>query len=179
MADELTPSAIAQLDCRDVRSSPMRSWTYHTRLFRAVDSCPGGRWFARCHHRHHPQARCSPSSATGDVFVDPDPAELDHVRGRQQRREASSRISTPSSVTGTARELVERLLVGLAPLLASADLLEFGRIGIDEDLAGRAVDGDERAGRDDGRWRCAGRRRPGRESSARGSRCGTSSCRRR
>jgi phosphotransferase system enzyme I (PtsI) len=26
--------------------------------------------------------------ATGDVFVDPDPAELDHVRGRQQRREA-------------------------------------------------------------------------------------------
>jgi phosphotransferase system enzyme I (PtsI) len=26
--------------------------------------------------------------ATGDVFIDPDPAELDHVRGRQQRREA-------------------------------------------------------------------------------------------
>ena len=64
---------------------------------------------------------------------------------------ASSRISTPSSVTaGRSRILVERLLVGLPAPLPRLDLRERLGVGLDEDLARRAVDRDERARRDEG-----------------------------
>ena len=45
--------------------------------------------------------------------------------------------------------LVERLLVRLTPALPRLDLLERVRVGVDQDLARRAVDGDNRAGRDE------------------------------
>ena len=47
--------------------------------------------------------------------------------------------------------LVQRLLIGLASLLTAADVIQFGGIGIDEDIAGGAVHGEPGARRDDGR----------------------------
>ena len=56
------------------------------------------------------------------------------------------------AVFGDGRQvavLVERLLVGLPPPLPRLDLLERIGVGVDDDLSGRAVDGDDRAGGDE------------------------------
>ena len=54
----------------------------------------------------------------------------------------------PAVTAGSAPVLVERLLVGLAAAAPGGDLRQRLLVGIDDDLAGRAVDGDVRARRD-------------------------------
>jgi phosphotransferase system enzyme I (PtsI) len=90
VADELTPSAIAQLDWQRFAAfvTDAGSWTYHTAILARSMHIPAVAGLRDATTVIAPGALLAVDGATGDVFIDPDPAELDHVRGRQQRREA-------------------------------------------------------------------------------------------
>jgi phosphotransferase system enzyme I (PtsI) len=90
VADELTPSVIAQLDWQRFAAfvTDAGSWTYHTAILARSIHVPAVAGLRDASMLIAPGALLAVDGATGDVFVDPDPAELDHVRGRQQRREA-------------------------------------------------------------------------------------------
>jgi phosphotransferase system enzyme I (PtsI) len=90
VADELTPSAIAQLDWQRFAAfvTDAGSWTYHTAILARSIHVPAVAGLRDATTVIAPGALLAVDGATGDVFIDPDPAELDHVRGRQQRREA-------------------------------------------------------------------------------------------
>jgi phosphotransferase system enzyme I (PtsI) len=90
VADELTPSVIAQLDWQRFAAfvTDAGSWTYHTAILARSIHVPAVAGLRDASVLIAPGAMLAVDGATGDVFVDPDPAELDHVRGRQQRREA-------------------------------------------------------------------------------------------
>ena len=102
-------------------------------------------------------------------------------RRRATRRWPRAGSATPSSVTaGRSRYSSSDCSYG-APLAAGVldAAPSVSGVRIDEHVAARAVDGEQRARRDQRCSRCAGRRPPGRESSAPGWRCDRSSCRRR
>ena len=88
--DELTPSAIAQLDWQRFAAfvTDAGSWTYHTAILARSIRLPAVAGLRDATTVIAPGALLAVDGATGDVFVDPDAAELEHVRGRQQRREA-------------------------------------------------------------------------------------------
>jgi phosphotransferase system enzyme I (PtsI) len=90
VADELTPSVIAQLDWQRFAAfvTDAGSWTYHTAILARSIHVPAVAGLRDASVLIAPGVLLAVDGATGDVFVDPDPAELDHVRGRQQRREA-------------------------------------------------------------------------------------------
>ena len=90
VADELTPSAIAQLDWQRFAAfvTDAGSWTYHTAILARSIRLPAVAGLRDATTVIAPGALLAVDGATGDVFVDPDAAELEHVRGRQQRREA-------------------------------------------------------------------------------------------
>ena len=90
VADELTPSVIAQLDWQRFAAfvTDAGSWTYHTAILARSIHVPAVAGLRDASTVIVPGALLAVDGATGDVFVDPDPAELDHLRGRQQRREA-------------------------------------------------------------------------------------------
>jgi phosphotransferase system enzyme I (PtsI) len=90
VADELTPSAIAQLDWQRLAAfvTDAGSWTYHTAILARSIHVPAVAGLHDATTMIAPGALLAVDGATGDVFIDPDPAELEHVRGRQQRRAA-------------------------------------------------------------------------------------------
>jgi phosphoenolpyruvate-protein phosphotransferase (PTS system enzyme I) len=90
VADELTPSAIAQLDWQRLAAfvTDVGSWTYHTAILARSIHVPAVAGLHDATTMIAPGALLAVDGATGDVFIDPDPAELEHVRGRQQRRAA-------------------------------------------------------------------------------------------
>jgi phosphotransferase system enzyme I (PtsI) len=90
VADELTPSVIAQLDWQRFAAfvTDAGSWTYHTAILARSIHVPAVAGLHDATTVITPGALLAVDGATGDVFVDPDPAELDQVRGRQQRRAA-------------------------------------------------------------------------------------------
>jgi phosphotransferase system enzyme I (PtsI) len=90
VADELTPSAIAQLDWQRFAAfvTDAGSWTYHTAILARSIRLPAVAGLRDATTVIAPGALLAVDGATGDVFIDPDSAELEHVRGRQQRREA-------------------------------------------------------------------------------------------
>ena len=91
VADELTPSTVAQLDwpIASRPSSPTRAAGPITRRFsRARLHVPAVAGLRDASRLIAPGALLAVDGATGDVFVDPDPALLEQIRGRQQQRVA-------------------------------------------------------------------------------------------
>ncbi len=89
VADELTPSVIAQLDWQQFAAfvTDAGSWTYHTAILARSIHVPAVAGLRNASELIAPGALLAVDGATGEVFVDPDPATLEHVRTRQQRRE--------------------------------------------------------------------------------------------
>ena len=89
VADELTPSVIAQLDWQRFAAfvTDAGSWTYHTAILARSIHVPAVAGLRDASSVIPPGALLAVDGASGEVFVDPDPAALEHVRGRQQRRE--------------------------------------------------------------------------------------------
>ena len=89
VADELTPSLIAQLDWQRFAAfvTDAGSWTYHTAILARSIHVPAVAGLRDASSVIPPGALLAVDGASGEVFVDPDPAALEHVRGRQQRRE--------------------------------------------------------------------------------------------
>jgi phosphotransferase system enzyme I (PtsI) len=90
VADELTPSVIAQLDWQRLAAivTDAGSWTYHTAILARSIHVPAVAGLHNASSIIQPGALLAVDGATGDVFVDPDAADLEHVKGRQQRRAA-------------------------------------------------------------------------------------------
>src|SRR5215218_10347014 len=90
VADELTPSVIAQLDWQRFAAfvTDAGSWTYHSAILARSIHVPAVAGLRDATTLIAPGALVAVDGASGDVFVDPDPDELEHVRGRQQRRAA-------------------------------------------------------------------------------------------
>ena len=90
VADELTPSMIAQLDGTRLAGlvTDAGSWTYHSAILARSIHVPAVAGLRDASSLIVPGAVLAIDGSTGEVFVDPDPATLDHVRGRQQRRAA-------------------------------------------------------------------------------------------
>ena len=89
VADELTPSIIAQLDWQRFAAfiTDGGSWTYHTAILARSIHVPAVAGLRNASVVVPPGALLAVDGASGEVFVDPDPATLEHVRARQQRRE--------------------------------------------------------------------------------------------
>lgn len=89
VADELTPSVIAQLDWQRFSAflTDGGSWTYHTAILARSIHVPAVAGLRNASTVIAPGALIAVDGASGEVFVDPDPATLDHIRTRQQRRE--------------------------------------------------------------------------------------------
>jgi phosphotransferase system enzyme I (PtsI) len=90
VADELTPSMIAQLDGQRLAGlvTDAGSWTYHSAILARSIHVPAVAGLRDASALIAPGVLVAVDGATGEVFVDPDPAVLEHVRGRQQRRAA-------------------------------------------------------------------------------------------
>jgi phosphoenolpyruvate-protein phosphotransferase (PTS system enzyme I) len=90
VADELTPSMIAQIDGQRLAGliTDAGSWTYHSAILARSIHVPAVAGLHDASTLIPPGALVAVDGATGEVFVDPDPAALEHVRGRQQRRAA-------------------------------------------------------------------------------------------
>jgi phosphoenolpyruvate-protein phosphotransferase (PTS system enzyme I) len=90
VADELTPSVIAQLDWQRLAAivTDAGSWTYHTAILARSIHVPAVAGLHDASSIIQPGAVLAVDGATGDVFVDPDAAALEHVKARQQRRAA-------------------------------------------------------------------------------------------
>jgi phosphotransferase system enzyme I (PtsI) len=90
VADELTPSAIAQMDWRYLAAfiTDAGSWTYHTAILARSMHIPAVAGLRDASRVIAPGAMLAVDGATGEVFVDPDPAVLEQVRARQQQRVA-------------------------------------------------------------------------------------------
>ena len=90
VADELTPSMIAQLDGTRLAGlvTDAGSWTYHSAILARSIHVPAVAGLRDASALISPGAVLAIDGSTGEVFVDPDPAALEHVRGRQQRRAA-------------------------------------------------------------------------------------------
>ncbi len=88
VADELTPSMVAQLDGRQLAGlvTDAGSWTYHSAILARSIHVPAVAGLRDASTRIAPGVVVAVDGATGEVFVDPDAATLDHVRIRQQRR---------------------------------------------------------------------------------------------
>jgi phosphoenolpyruvate-protein phosphotransferase (PTS system enzyme I) len=90
VADELTPSMVAQLDWHRLAGlvTDAGSWTYHTAILARSFRIPA---VAGIHHASSllaPGALVAVDGGTGEVLVDPDADALTHLHDRQQRREA-------------------------------------------------------------------------------------------
>jgi phosphotransferase system enzyme I (PtsI) len=90
VADELTPSMVAQLDGHSLAGlvTDAGSWTYHSAILARSIHVPAVAGLRDASTVIPPGSLLAIDGATGEVFVDPDPAALEHVRGRQQRRAA-------------------------------------------------------------------------------------------
>ena len=90
VADEVTPSMIAQLDGQRLAGlvTDAGSWTYHSAILARSIHVPAVAGLRDATTLIAPGVLVAVDGASGEVFVEPDPAVLEHVRGRQQRRAA-------------------------------------------------------------------------------------------
>jgi len=90
VADELTPSMIAQLDWQRLAAivTDTGSWTYHTAILARSIHVPAVAGLSRASTLIAPGVVVAVDGSTGDVYVDPDPAELRQIETRRQRRAA-------------------------------------------------------------------------------------------
>jgi phosphotransferase system enzyme I (PtsI) len=90
VADEITPSVIAQLDWQRLAAlvTDAGSWTYHTAILARSIRIPAVAGLHNASALVPPGAIVAVDGASGEVIVDPDTDTLAHVLTRQQRRRA-------------------------------------------------------------------------------------------
>jgi phosphotransferase system enzyme I (PtsI) len=90
VADELTPSVVAQLDSHRLAGlvSDEGSWTYHTAILARSIRLPAIAGLRNASARIAPGSTVALDGTTGDLLVDPDADELSHIRARGQQRAA-------------------------------------------------------------------------------------------
>jgi phosphoenolpyruvate-protein phosphotransferase (PTS system enzyme I) len=93
VADEITPSVIAQLDWQRLAAlvTDVGSWTYHTAILARSIRVPAVAGLHNASALVPPGAVVAVDGGTGEVHVDPDEQTLATVRVRQRRREAFER----------------------------------------------------------------------------------------
>jgi phosphoenolpyruvate-protein phosphotransferase (PTS system enzyme I) len=90
VADEITPSVIAQLDWQRLAAlvTDAGSWTYHTAILARSIRVPAVAGLRNASATVPPGALVAVDGTTGEVIVDPDPETLTQIRARQKRRQA-------------------------------------------------------------------------------------------
>ena len=90
VADEITPSVIAQLDWQRLAAlvTDAGSWTYHTAILARSIGVPAVAGLHDASGIIAPGAAVAVDGGTGEVIVEPDDEQLANVRVRQRRREA-------------------------------------------------------------------------------------------
>lgn len=88
VADELTPSVIAQLDWQRLAAlvSDEGSWTYHTAILARSIRVPAVAGLRNASVVVPPGALVAVDGTTGEVIVGPDPSTLEEIRGRASKR---------------------------------------------------------------------------------------------
>jgi len=88
VADELTPSVIAQLDWQRLAAlvSDEGSWTYHTAILARSLRVPAVAGLRNASVVVPPGALVAVDGTTGEVIVGPDSSTLEEVRGRASKR---------------------------------------------------------------------------------------------
>jgi phosphotransferase system enzyme I (PtsI) len=90
IADEITPSVIAQLDWQRLAAliTDAGSWTYHTAILARSIHVPAVAGLHNASAIVAPGSVVAVDGTTGEVIVDPDPEVLSQVQARQKRRQA-------------------------------------------------------------------------------------------
>ena len=90
IADEITPSVIAQLDWHRLAAlvTDAGSWTYHTAILARSIRVPAVAGLHNASAVIPPGAQVAVDGSTGEVLVEPDEQELTAVRVRQRRLQA-------------------------------------------------------------------------------------------
>ena len=90
IADEVTPSIIAQLDWSRLAAlvTDAGSWTYHTAILARSIHVPAVAGLHNASATIPPGAMVAVDGASGDVVVDPDEQTLQHITAQRRRREA-------------------------------------------------------------------------------------------
>jgi phosphotransferase system enzyme I (PtsI) len=90
VADEITPSVIAQLDWQRLAAlvTDAGSWTYHTAILARSIRVPAVAGLGNASATVPPGAVVAVDGATGEVLVDPDADTLAQIQARQRRRQA-------------------------------------------------------------------------------------------
>jgi len=90
VADEITPSVIAQLDGQRLAAlvTDAGSWTYHAAILARSIHVPAVAGLRNASALVSPGALVAVDGTSGEVIVDPDAESLAHVRARQQRQQA-------------------------------------------------------------------------------------------
>lgn len=88
VADELTPSVIAQLDWQRLAAlvSDEGSWTYHTAILARSIRVPAVAGLRNASVVVPPGALVAVDGTTGEVIVGPDTSTLEEIRGRASKR---------------------------------------------------------------------------------------------
>jgi phosphotransferase system enzyme I (PtsI) len=90
VADEITPSVIAQLDWSKLAAliTDAGSWTYHTAILARSIRVPAVAGLHNASALVPPGATVAVDGGSGDVLIDPDEQELTQIAARRRRREA-------------------------------------------------------------------------------------------
>ena len=90
VADEITPSVIAQLDWSRLAAlvTDAGSWTYHTAILARSIRVPAVAGLHNASTVIPPGANVAVDGSTGDVLIDPDEPTLAQIAARRRRREA-------------------------------------------------------------------------------------------
>ena len=90
VADEVTPSVIAQLDWSRLAAlvTDAGSWTYHTAILARSIHVPAVAGLHNASAIIAPGANVAVDGSTGEVVIDPDERTLAHISVQQRRREA-------------------------------------------------------------------------------------------
>ena len=90
VADEITPSVIAQLDWQRLAAlvTDAGSWTYHTAILARSIRVPAVAGLRNASATVPPGALVAVDGTTGEVIVDPDADTLMQIQARQKRRQA-------------------------------------------------------------------------------------------
>ena len=134
VADEITPSVIAQLDWPRLAAlvTDAGSWTYHTAILARSLRIPAVTGLRNASAILAPGANVAVDGTTGEVLVDPDGRELDAIRARQRLLEshehALDRYRRMPGVTGDGVAI--RLEANIEAPDDAARALERGAEGI-------------------------------------------------
>ena len=134
VADEITPSVIAQLDWSQLAAlvTDAGSWTYHTAILARSIHVPAVTGLHNASTLIPPGAHLAVDGATGEVLIDPDPETLAQVTARQRRREAYEQSLTEYRRLAAVTEdgVAIRLEANIETPADAARALERGAEGI-------------------------------------------------